>query len=363
MKKSICLLMSVAVLGSLMSFDPIKNISGNSVGAYAIISYENNENVVAVNSEFLLRKYINESTKNKKIKVIFTSDIKLHNSIEINSDIDIDLNGHKLIFKSSDLNIVIGQKTLKSKIPYQVYHEGHFETKRKVRNNYNDTYSTHNSTYHNNNLNAPFYYNPYNNAEYSNRYNVSNTYNTSNTVEYEDIWVPGYYETKYKNVYEYNNDICVSISNGKIFGHDAPNADSKEHAYWYSDAHGYDATSPKTMFELISGKLFLENVLVKCGNGGKGGNATYSSVWHIPVFGGGNGGNGGKGGNGGSIFNSDEGKVFIDRDCILNVGKGGNGGKGSKCNPNYWILSGSHGKNGKNGSEGNIINDESKISM
>ena len=41
-------------------------------------------------------------------------------------------------------------------------------------------------------------------------------------------------------------------------------------------------------------------------------------------------------------------------------GKGGKGGKGSEPNPNYWIYSGSKGKNVKKGKSGAIINDASK---
>ena len=50
-----------------------------------------------------------------------------------------------------------------------------------------------------------------------------------------------------------------------------------------------------------------------------------------------------------------------DSKSNLVPGKGGKGGKGSEPNPNYWLWSGSRGKDGEDGKPGRIINDKSKL--
>ena len=343
MRKAICLIMSMIFVGSLFSFGSIScsaaQIEGNN---YLNTPFNNDENIVEVDSEFSLIKNININnlSKNKNLKLVLTQDIELHKSLSLSSDVDIDLNGYKIILKNSNASLIVGKQTLVSTIPYQVYHEGHFEKKSKVSTDYNNEYY------------------------YGNVHGNLNSFNKSETVTYEDIWVPGYYKTEFRYVYEYSDDVCVNICNGQILGKDACCAPPSKNAFRFSEACGKNGTSPATLFKLVSGNLFLKNVKVKSGNGGDGGDATYSAICHIPLFGGGDGGNGGNGGNGGKggdLFFSDKGKVFVDKNCVLKVGRGGKGGKGSKCNPNYWIFKGSDGHDGNCGQDGTLINYESRI--
>lgn len=293
--------------------------------------YINQEKIILeANSEGSLVSQIISATKNKEknVEIRLTKDIQLNNSLILNSDINLNLNGHTLKLQNPNAQIEIGKKTLIGKLPYQIYHEGHFE--RRLKSSY----------------------------EYKFKYKKSGH---KNVQVWEDVWIPGYYTTAYKNEFAWDNSIRVTISNGNIKGANARKANDKTYAYFLTEAHGENGISPADLFKLTSGNLSLNNVLVKSGDGADGGDATYSSLWHVPLIGGGDGGNGGNGGNGSNIFFSEKGNVIVDSNCTLIPGSAGIGGRGSKENPNYWVYGGSAGKNGYIGKDGNIINDESKL--
>ena len=313
----------------------IKSVSTNNCTENS----DSSRNIIDVDSEGSLKvALIRLSKTHEDSEIVLTKNLYIRDSITIDIDANINLNGFRIEILNSKSQINVGKKTLEESIPYQVYHEGHWEKKAK-------TSRTHSSS-----VNNYFYY-P------NNSVNNTTTYKT----EYENVWVPGYYTTSYKDVYKWHDDIRVNIYNGSIVQSSAPSGASKFDAYWIRDAHGDPGSSAEDVFNLISGNLKLTKVNVKGGDGGNGGDATYSDVWHVPVFGGGNGGKGGNGGNGASIFKSDHGTVAVSKDSTLVPGSYGKGGKGGEPNPNYWIIPGKKGKDGKCGSSGLYINDKNKL--
>jgi hypothetical protein len=280
-----------------------------------------------VNSEGTLKHcLLNKFDDNAE--VVLTRDIHINDTLAIESNLTLDLNGHSLIFTGPTVQILVGKKTLVGQIPYQIYHEGHFERGSKRK-------------YHQQHGNVP----------------ADNYYET----EYYDVWIPGYYVTEYKDQYEYDSNVRVNIKNGVIKGADGFIVTDKKSAYWLSEARGEHGFSPFALFHVISGGLKVENIKIIAGNGSDGGGATHSALWHVPFIGGGDGGNGGKGGNGGSVFFAEQGVVSVDSKSRLIPGKGGKGGNGSKANPNYWLWPGNDGQKGKDGNMGEVVNNNSKL--
>ncbi len=284
---------------------------------------DDDEEVLNVDSESSLCHAVKIATNNTNSvkKIIVTKDISLSQPLVIESNIDIDLDGHKITIKDPEAQFLIGKKNIVEK-SYEMHIPGKFVSR--------DDYIWVNGT---------------------------------RIIKHNTVYVPGHNETYHRYDVHYEKDITVSISNGNIKGCTPDNAEHTEKAYWHMDAYGMDGGTPKEVFNLISGKLFLNNVSVVCGNGSNGGNATYSAVWHIPLIGGGDGADGGRGGDGGSVFFSEDGSVTVDSKCKFVPGKPGRGGKGSKGNPNCWILKGSTGRDGKRGRNGSLINERSKISF
>ena len=199
--------------------------------------------------------------------------------------------------------------------------------------------------------------------------------------------------TRHNYVFSYDDRAVVKVINGRIVGQKCKKIEAAKDAYWYSEAHGkvgYDKGSYRAekvargkvgdekifyiedrrdvvgdenaIINVLSGNLVVSNLYISGHEGGDGGDATYSALWHIP-FGGGDGGNGGKGGKGSNVFNVEvgHGKVLNKGGCIFEPGRGGAGGKGSGPNPSYWLWSGSSGKDGQGGEAGEIINDAGSL--
>lgn len=243
------------------------------------------------------------------LRVELLNDLKLSSDLKLPNGTIINLNGYT-IKVTSDATITVGTKTLVGRTPYQVWHEG------------------------------------------------------------KDVWryisglglyrehIPGYYETKFKDEFSYDDRVSAKIINGRIIGQKCKKIDSTKDAYWYSDAHGKVGNSKRSVIDVLSGNLIIGNLYISGHEGGDGGNATYSDLWHIP-FGGGDGGNGGTGGKGSDVFYVEvgHGKVLNEGGCVFMPGRGGAGGKGSGPNPGYWLVSGSSGKKGASGQSGEVIND------
>lgn len=295
----------------------------NNISNINNLENDDEEKVLNVDSESALCHAVKSAANNKNSvkKIVVTKNIFLSQPLAIESSVDIDLDGHKITIKNPDAQILIGKKNIIRK-SYEVYNPGRFVS--------SDDYVWVDGT---------------------------------RIIRHNTVYVPGHNETYYRYETYYKKDITVSISNGNIKGCTPANAEHTKKAYWHMNAYGKDGETPKEIFNLISGKLFLNNVSVVCGNGSNGGNATYSAVWHIPLIGGGDGADGGRGGDGGSVFFSEDGSVTVDSWCKFVLGKPGNGGKGSKGNPDCWILKGSKGRDGKKGRKGYLINEKSKISF
>lgn len=259
------------------------------------------------------------------LSAVLTNDIFIdkNSNLVIESDLNLNLNGYGIVFKSPDAQILIGKK-IERKFSYEVVHPAHWEQKTRWVNRYDDSLKCWRSV-----------------------------------PEHYSEWVREIRELKYRTEYEYCDDISIGIENGNIRGTNGYDAKDKEDAYWFSEACGGDGSTPLPLFKVISGRLNFLNCQIRTGNGGNGGNATYAALWHFPIFGGGDGGNGGNGGNGGSLCCIDKGQVLVSGSKFV-AGHGGKGGKGSKANPNYWLIPGDDGEDGKFGHDGDYLVGSSK---
>ena len=258
--------------------------------------------------------------EDEPLRVELLNDITLSSDLKLPNNTVINLKGYT-IEVTPDATITIGTKTLVSRTPYKVWHEG------KDVWRYKDVYVP--------NLNGEI----------------------QSVTQFYKEHIPGYYETKFKDEFSYDDKANAKIINGRIIGQKCKKTDPTKNAYWYSDAHGKVGNSKRSVIDVLSGNLIVGNLHISGHEGGDGGDATYSALWHIP-FGGGDGGNGGTGGKGSDVFYVEEGhgKVLNEGGCIFEPGRGGDGGKGSGPNPGYWLWSGSSGKDGASGQSGETIN-------
>ena len=263
--------------------------------------------------------------EDEPLRVELLNDITLSSDLKLPNNTVINLKGYT-IEVTPDATITIGTKTLVSRTPYKVWHEGKDVWRHKV------VYAP--------NLNGGI----------------------RSFTEYYKEHIPGYYETKFEDVFSYDDKVNAKIINGRIIGQKCKNMDSTKDAYWYSEAHGKVGNSKRSVIDVLSGNLIVGNLYISGHDGGDGGDATYSDLWHIP-FGGGDGGNGGTGGKGSNVFYVEvgHGKVLNEGRCIFRPGRGGAGGKGSDPNPEYWLWSGSSGKNGSSGQSGEVINNPGSL--
>lgn len=256
---------------------------------------------------------LTEAVRNAGIndEICLQNDIRLLTSLTINHSLILNLNGHTLTVGDNDKAICVGKKFFVRKDKEEIWHEGYYKTVMD--------------------------------SSYKCGKNGKNTY------KYKNVWIPGHSECVYTDVYGYDESVDITFKNGNIVRLSGRNGiDGVEDSD--SEYNGYDGETPGVAVAIVSGVLRLESVTIKGGDGGNGGNGGYQSLWHIP-FGGGAAGNGGNGGNGGNPIYIEQGHATcsLDSRSLLVKGKPGEGGKAGKPNPNYWIYSGSKGKNGKNG--------------
>lgn len=256
---------------------------------------------------------LNEAVKKAKTDdvICLQDDIRLHNSVNMDHSLILDLNGHTITAGENGCRICVGKKTFVRKDKEEIWHEGYYRTVL-------DTSYTYGS-------------------------------NEGSTYKWKHVWVPGHTECIYTDVFDYDESVDVIFKSGFINRVDGlDGANGKEDSN--SDYHGEDGETPNAPIEVVSGILSLNGVIVRGGNGGNGGEGGYQSLWHIP-FGGGDAGNGGNGGNAGAavVVEPDHATCSLDGGSRLIKGKPGRGGKAGEPNPNYWVYSGWYGKNGKNG--------------
>lgn len=255
--------------------------------------------------------------------IILESDIRVSSTLNLKKSICLDLNGHSILFESnSDAKIVVGEKEFDHTEKRTIWYPGHYSYDRTDETTYR-----HNS--------------PGQSAE--------------RTEKYKRVWHEGHSEILYTDVYRYADDVCVTITNGKIkksTGHRG--RDGIENTWFkYSGSNGQTPAAP---IEVLSGAINLKDMTVRGGNGGDGGDGSYQKLWHI-IFGGGSGGNGGDGGDGGCAVQVDrkECVVSYNNDTALIAGQPGKGGQAGNVNRNYWLYRGWRGHNGKNGRDNPAI--------
>lgn len=256
---------------------------------------------------------LTEAVKNAGMndEVRLHSSIRLHNSLNIDHSLILNLNGHTITAGENGCKISVGKKVFVRKDKEEIWHEGYYKTVTDSSYTYGDT--------------------------------------TSRTYKYKNVWVPGHMEYIYTDVFDYDDSIDVIFKHGNVNRMDGlDGANGKKDSD--GDYNGQNGETPGAPIEVVSGILRLKSVTVKGGKGGQGGDGGYQSLWHIP-FGGGDAGNGGNGGNGGAAVYVEDGHgtCSLDRKSELVRGKPGRGGKSGEPNPNYWLYSGSDGKNGKDG--------------
>lgn len=269
---------------------------------------------------------IGEKCPDGSLRIELVGDVTLSADVNLPSGTILNLNGHT-IEVTPDATITVGTKTLTGRTPYKVWREGKDVWRSK------DVYS----------------YGPRGERR--------------TTTEYYKEHLPGHYDTEFKDEFSYDDKVTVKIMNGRIIGQKCPKGKSAESAYWYSETHGGVGNTKRSVIDVLSGNLIIRNLYLTGHEGGNGGDATYSALWHVPFIGGGDGGNGGTGGIGSDVFfvEKGHGKVLNEGGSVFEPGRGGAGGKGSGPNPGYWLWSGSFGKDGDRGKSGTAINDSGSL--
>lgn len=242
--------------------------------------------------------------------ICLKSDITFDSSLNIDHSVCIDLNGHTVTM-GDECKINIGKKTFSHVHTDKVWHEGRTVILPET--------------------------------QYDSR--------GHGRVRFKTEYEPGYYETSKKDIYNYDNGMEVSISNGGI--RKTNGLDGEDGSRDVS--RGYDGKNGKTPgapINVISGTVRFSKVVVRGGNGGNGGKGGYQSLWHIP-FGGGSAGNGGNGGNAGAAISKDSPEhgrcINVEDSSTFVNGKPGKGGEPGIPNPNYWIYRGWKGRHGNDG--------------
>ncbi len=311
---ALCLSLIVTIFG--VTTNPCRAESHDSVPTFSASSKHYNVN----DFQDLLRAV---SFAEKGETIILESDICVSSTLNLKKSICLDLNGHSILFESnSDARIVVGEKKFDHTEKHTVWHPGYYS--------YDTTDET---TYRHNSPGQP----------------------AERTEKHKRVWHEGHSETLYKDVYRYADDVCVTITNGKIKKSSGTcGCDGIENT-WFK-YNGSDGETPDAPIEVLSGAINLKDMTVRGGNGGDGGDGSYQKLWHI-IFGGGSGGNGGNGGDGGCAIQIDrkECVVSYNYDTSLRAGKPGKGGQAGDVNRNYWLYRGWRGHDGKNGRDNPAI--------
>lgn len=269
----------------------------------------------------------NAAASNYPATVVLDGDLFLNSDVAIRSSILLDLNGYSINL-SNGAELTVGGKVFSHTEYYTVNHPGHYIKKPVV--SYKE--SPPDAIYDDNgNLIG---YEPVKNKK---------------VVEFEDVWVPGYTETKSRDVYNYLDNLDVTIKDGWING--ANGKDGKngtENTFTHCD--GENGENGSNAIRLASGTLRLSKVSIVGGNGGNGGDGRYQAIAHVPFFTG-HGGDGGKGGNAGSavVIERRNANLIQGKSVTLESGTPGKGGTGSEANKNHWVGKGKHGLKGKDG--------------
>ncbi len=272
----------------------------------------------------------NNSSHNHTTNIVLDGDIFINKNVEILSSVFIDLNGYSINFLNG-AELIIGGKIFSHTEDYTIYHPGYYVKKTQV---VSQKESSSDAIYDVNGNLIGYEAKP-----------------EKKIVQSKYVWIPGWTETKTRDVYDYSDDLSVSIKGGWINGANGKDGrDGVENTF--TDCDGKDGENGSNTIKIVSGTLHLNKIKVAGGNGGNGGDGKYQAIAHVPFFTG-NGGNGGKGGNAGSavVIERPNANLIQGKSVILESGTPGRGGSGSEANKNHWVGKGKHGSNGKDGKQ------------
>ena len=241
--------------------------------------------------------------------------ITLSKKVVLNKSVTIDLNGHTLSIDNNGL-LQCGYSSFDHKESYDEYHAGYwYEEKSTIEH-------------------PGYFYIDINGKEkWRSPWEEKVT-----TKKWHDPWT----ETKTKEIYNYHDEIKISIKNGSI-SHSAGRKNWR-----VGNANGIDGERPKATLEIISGTTYLSDIDIYGGKGGDGEDGKCNK-WNSEVI-----GNGGNGSKGGDVFYIEQGNVALSNSsCHAFPGEGGKGGKGAVKITGGKTLK---GKDGAKGSLGSISN-------
>lgn len=300
-----------SVASAFVFFGSIGNIGalGNPINNARTCGVARNEYIARDSRELAI--YANNANENDQITL--ANDIRLDTKVNFKVSVSLNLNGYT-IFVDDDNEIVIGQKDFSHIEKETVVHPEYYTWEKEVKI-------------------------------------IEHPGDIPPTKEEKlvRVWHPATFETRYKNIYDYKDNVDVVIRNGSIKKLKGKNGKNGEKDCWIKYS-GQAGETPSAPIRVVSGTVRFCRVCVRGGDGGNGGNGKYQALLHI-VLGGGNAGNGGNGGNGGHAIYLErkECKVKQDQYSDISSGTPGQPGKAGKSNKNYWVYSGSEGKKGKKG--------------
>ncbi len=326
MNSKLCKILSSVVLSALVL--TAMPIASNSVYAensvYKNNNYYSGKEIHVIDSNSFAVAVCNASHGDV---IMIDRDITLDRTIKINSSVTIDLCDHRINL-ANNAHIEVGEKVFSHVQYYNVDHPGYYSSERKVTYVSNPDVAVYDA------FGRFLYYERVPDTE---------------VVTYENVWHPGWTETKSRDIYNYLDHLDIVIEYGDIVGASGYNgADGTENTF--GNCSGRNGGDGKNAITVVSGTLRLRNVSVTGGSGGNGGDGKYQAILHVPFFTG-NGGNGGNGGDAGhAVILSRKGANLVqEKGVILKPGNCGNGGKGGPANPNHWVGKGSPGKRGMSG--------------
>ena len=308
-KKYICVLLSLFVCSGSMIFGA-SNVCADSVVSRSVErkKFNDSNDDIHVSDVFELLQAIDRVPKWGKI--VLEDDIDtLSLKIALNHSMVLDLNGHTITVENESEGIIVENKITVNQ--------------KKIVKQYPSSYVWDSKSHR---VRQPFF--------------GGNGYRLD-VVEYE-------------TTEQYDDDICVTIRNGKILHKAAKNCEDGVPNTWFECMGGCGET-PAAPLVLSSGNVYLDDLEIIGGDGGNGGNGAYYSGEHLPVTGdcGADGGNGGNGGSAIYVLRK-EVKLMMNDGCKICSGKAGVAGKGGEASKNYWFYRSKNGADGKDG----IVNQE-----
>lgn len=291
------------LFGTGLALGTVSPVYADKSGGEKVSKHKKADKCIYVSDVFELLQAIDKVPKWGKI--ILENDIDILSlKVRLNNSIVLDLNGHTITVGSDSAGIVIEDRLMVNQ--------------KKIVKNYSSSYVWDEK---NHKVKEPFF--------------GGDGY-TMKVVDYEASE-------------QYNDDICVTIRNGKIVRKPGKNGKDGIKNTWFK-CSGERGETPKAPLILNSGNTYLSNLEVVGGDGGNGGKGAHYAGEHLPINGG-CGADGGDAGNGGSAVEvlRKEVRLIVDKECKLSSGNPGVAGKGGEASENYWVYKSKDGSDGKEG--------------